>query len=103
MRTKFAILNIGAYHSEKFVDRPLLAALPSSRVSIDWAQHVLFPEAIAGRRVVVCLRSAKFWGLKEGKRYGKALFAPPVTRRGHMIHGRERNAIIREVKAALVR
>ena len=101
LRTKVAILNIGAYHSEKFVDRPLLAALPSSRVSIDWAQHVLFPEAIAGRRVVVCLRAARFWGLKEGRCYGRALFAPPVTARGDMKHGHERNAIIRKVKAAL--
>ncbi len=103
LQTKVAILNIGAYHSETFADWPLLAALPSSRVSIDWAQHVLFLEAMAGQRVVVCLRSAEFWGLKKGKRYGKALFAPAVTRRGDMKLGRERNAIIREVKAALVR
>ncbi len=63
----------------------------------------MFLEAMAGQRVVVCMLSAKFWGLKKGNRYGKALFAPPVTRGGDMEHGRERNAIIREVKAALVR
>jgi hypothetical protein len=52
LRTKVAILNICAYHAKPFRDWHLLAALPSSRVSLDWAQHVLFPEAIAGRRVV---------------------------------------------------
>jgi len=103
LRTKVAILNIGAYHSRTFADAPLLAALPSSRVSIDWAQHVLFPEAIAGRRAVVCLRSARFWGLQEGKHYGKALFAPPVTRGGHMKRDPMRDAVIREVEAVLAR
>lgn len=80
---KIAVLNIGAYHSKKFNDYPLLAALPSSRVSLDWAQHILFPQAKAGKRVVVCLRSAHFWGLKPGTKEGK-LFVPEVTRRGHM-------------------
>jgi len=68
LQTKIAILNIGAYHSKSFADAPLLAALPSSRVSLDWAQTVLFPEAVAGTRVVICLRAARFWGLKEGRR-----------------------------------
>ena len=101
LRDKVAVLNIGAYHSKTFVDVPLLAALPSSRVSLDWAQHVLFPEAIKGKRVVVCLRAARFWGLTEGKRYGRALFAPSVTRSGHMTHGRMRNMVIRAVKDKL--
>lgn len=101
LRMKVAILNIGAYHSKTFMDIPLLAALPSSRVSLDWAQHVLFPEAIAGKRVVVCLRAARFWGLREGQCYGKALFAPPVTRSGHMRRGPMREMVIREARAAL--
>jgi hypothetical protein len=102
LQTKVAILNIGAYHSKKFKDRPLLAALPSSRVSLDWAQRVLFPSATAGDRVVVCLRAARFWGLREGERYGRALFAPPVTMGGYMKkRGKMRSLIIREVRHAV--
>jgi len=104
LRTKVAILNIGAYHSTNFGDRPLLAALPSSRVSIEWAQTILFPQAIAGERVVVCLRSSQFWGLYEGangKRYGKSLYAPLVTRGGHMQKVPMREEIIRKVQAAV--
>lgn len=101
LRTKVAVLNIGAYHSKIFADAPLLAALPSSRVSIDWAQSVLFPEAIAGRRVVICLRSAQFWGLQKGKRYGKALFAPNTTRSGSMLKNEMREQVIRKVRSVL--
>lgn len=81
---KIAVLNIGAYHSKFFKDYPLLAALPSSRVSLDWAQKVLFPAALRGERVVVCLRAAHFWGLEAGKCHGRSLFAPQVTRAGHI-------------------
>src|ERR1700737_12691 len=80
--SKISVLNIGAYHSKSFNDTPLLAVLPSSRMSIAWAQEVLFPQAIAGRRVVICLPAARFWGLELGKQYGKSLFAPDVTRAG---------------------
>ncbi len=97
------MLNIGAYHSKIFADAPLLAALPSSRASIDWAQSVLFPEAIAGRRVVICLRSAHFWGLQNGKRYGKALFAPNTTRSGFMLKNEMREQVIRKVRSVLAR
>ncbi len=103
---KIAILNIGAYHSKQFTDYPLLAALPSSRVSLDWAQNVLFPKAIRGERIVICLRSAHFWGLNAGKKYGRSLFAPHVTRGGHMrkktpAEKKMRNAIIRAVRKAI--
>jgi hypothetical protein len=106
LRTKVAILNIGGYHSRSFGDRPLLAALPSSRVSIEWAQTVLFPQALVGERVVVCLRSPQFWGLypgKDGKRYGKSLYAPLVTRGGHMREGQWKDEIIQKVRAAIRR
>jgi hypothetical protein len=104
LQNKVAVLNIGAYHSKSFGDRPLLAALPSSRVSIDWAQRVLFPQAIAGERVVICLRASQFWGLFEGnngKRYGKSLYAPRVTRSGHMRIGAMREEIRRKVRSAI--
>lgn len=84
-RDKVAFLNISGYHSKDFQDYPLLTALPSCRTAVEWAQTVLFPQAEAGERVVVCLRSALFWGLAHGRRYGAGLFAPPVTRGGHML------------------
>lgn len=80
-----AVLNIGAYHSKDFTDHGLLAALPSSRVALDWAQSVLFPQAEAGERVVICLRAARYWGLESGQLYKGGLFAPKVTRGGHML------------------
>lgn len=46
--SKLAFLNMGAYKSKDFNDWPMLAALPSSRVALDWAQSVLFPQAEAG-------------------------------------------------------
>ena len=98
LRGKVAVLNIGAYHSKSFHDWGLLAALPSSRISIQWAQNVLFPQATAGKRVVVCLRAARFWGLQEGKKYGRALFVPFVTRGGHMKKGKLRDEVIQAVR-----
>jgi len=99
--SKLAILNIGAYHSKSFTDAPLLAALASSRASIAWAQAVLFPQAIAGKRVVICLRAARFWGLEAGRQYGRSLFAPHVTRSGHMKHGKMRSRIIKAVRSVI--
>ncbi|WOH82142.1 hypothetical protein RX327_02785 [Bradyrhizobium sp. BEA-2-5] len=92
---KVAIANIGAYHSRAFTDHHILAALPSSRTMLDWAQSVLFPQAERGDRMVVCLRAANFWGLDTGRRYGKALFAPQTTRSGHMRRGKMRDVIER--------
>ncbi len=102
-RGKIAILNIGAYHSKSFNDWHMLTALPSSRVTMDWAQSVLFPEAEAGRRVVVCLRSAKLWGLNKGGyngEYGSALYAPKHTRGGIMHKGPIADEIAAVVKKA---
>lgn len=98
---RLAFLNIGAYHSKDMVDPELLAALPSSRASLDWAQHVLFPEAEAGRRVVICCRAAKFWGLTSGNAYSGTLFAPPMVRGGHMRRGNYRDRVIQEVRTKL--
>jgi hypothetical protein len=101
LQSKVAVLNIGSYHSKEFVDEPLLAALPSSRASLDWAQRVLFPQAIAGDRIVVCLRSARFWGLENNRKYGAALYAPPVTRSGHMRDSEMRAEIVELVRNRL--
>jgi len=104
LRSKIAVLNIGAYHSKKGPNGQILASLPSSRVSLEWAQKVLFPQAIKGDKVVICLRSAKFWGFdagKEGNRYGESLYAPQVTRGGHMKKGNMRDEIIKKVKDSI--
>lgn len=93
IRNKVAILNIGAYHSKTFNDYSVLASLPSSRVSIEWAQSYLFPEAEARRRIVICLRASSFWGLERGRTYGN-LFAPEVTRAGFLVRSKAKHQLI---------
>jgi len=101
--SKIAFLNIGPYKSREFHDRHLLAALPSCRVSLSWAQEVLFPQAEAGEKVVVCLRSPERWGLRKGESYGKTLYAPDCNRRGFMLHGPMRERIVLAVQNAVRR
>lgn len=102
LRTRVAILNIGAYHSKGFRDWQLLAGLPSSRASLNWAQSELFPAAERNERIVICLRSPQYWGLREGYTKG-FLFAPRVTRGGHMVTGDERDRIVKVVRKRLGR
>lgn len=91
-RSTVATLNIGAYKSKSFDDWSVLASLPSSRVCLDWAQSVLFPEAEAGKRVVVCLRSPLYWGLGTGEPIG-SLFRPKCNRNAIMLHGEMRERV----------
>jgi len=100
-RTKVATLNIGAYKSKDFKDWGMLAALPSSRACLDWAQSVLFPQAEAGERVVVCLRSPKYWGLKSDGAVG-SLFSPECNRGATMLHGDMRQRVIEAVQKAVL-
>lgn len=100
VRSRVAVLNIGCYHSKHFKGHYLLSALPSCRMSVGWAQEVLFPQAYAGKRVVICMRAAPYWGLRHGEpRYGKALFAPKVTRGGHMEKNGDNEEIILKARA----
>jgi hypothetical protein len=101
-RSNIATLNIGAYKSKTFDDWAMLAALPSSRVCLDWAQSVLFPQAEAGERTVVCLRSPKYWGLRVGTSNG-SLFCPEYVRSGDMRHGEMREAVVAAVQRAVMR
>jgi len=107
LRHKVSTLNICGYHSAAFSDWGLLAALPSCRVTLGWAQEVLFPQAERGERVVICLRAARYWGLDKKQRYGVSLFAPAVTRGGSMLktdeHGRVRKQIVAAVQKAVGR
>lgn len=86
LQSTVAILNIGAYKSKEVNsrDQRVLERLPSSRVPREWARDVLFPQAMKGDRVVVCLRATRLWGLTQGQRYGQSLFAPEVNRAGYM-------------------
>ncbi|QPF85010.1 hypothetical protein IC762_01335 [Bradyrhizobium genosp. L] len=93
-----AVLNIGAYHSKDVKSYPSLLALPSSRVSLTWAQDYLFAQAEAGKRIVICMRSASYWGLDTGRQYPGTLFAPEVSRSGHLVNGPEKDAIVETVQ-----
>jgi hypothetical protein len=99
--SKLAVLEICPYHSEGFHDWPLLAALPSSRAAIAWAQEVLFPRARASKRIVICMRAARYWGLVPGQTAEGFLFAPQTTRHGHMMKTPMRKKIIKEVQSLL--
>ncbi len=102
VRDGVAFLNIGAYRSKSFNDWPLLAALPSSRAMLDWAQSSLFRRAELGECVVVCLRSARHWGLSvQEVPFGEALFAPPVGMSGFMHNGPARALVGAAVRRAL--
>jgi hypothetical protein len=101
IKDKLAVLNIGAYHSVNVSSFASLLALPSSRVSLGWAQDMLFPDAEAGKRVVVCMRSAAYWGLEQGRKYSGTLFAPLVTRGGHLIKNAANRRLIEVVRERL--
>jgi hypothetical protein len=98
IKRNFAILNIGAYHSKDVKSYASLLALPSSRVSLAWAQDHLFAEAEAGKRIVICMRSASYWGLDTGRTYKGTLFAPSVNRSGHLIGGPEKDELVKLVR-----
>ena len=104
VREKVAVLNLGAYHSHSFDAHHGLAALPSCRVALDWAHEVLFPQAMAGERVVICMRAAENWGLKSGRMYEGSLFAPQTVRGGHIRRGEHediRQRIVDAVRGAI--
>jgi hypothetical protein len=101
VRSKVAILEISAYHSKNLKDYSVLAALPSSRVSLDFAQNVLFPQAEAGKRIVICMRSAAYWGLEKGKRYPGTLFAPLVNRGGHLLRNKYNSRLVEAVRSRI--
>jgi hypothetical protein len=94
VRKNIAVLNIGAYHSETMQSYGSMLALPSSRVVLDWAQNHLFPQALQGKRIVICMRSAAYWGLEVGKKYRGSLFVPKTTRNGYL---NQKDATQREI------
>jgi hypothetical protein len=82
---KVAFINLIGYRSKHGAnDMHMAKRLESSRMVRKWAHSTLFPEAREGKRVVVCLRSARAWGLEPGTKQGAALFAPRVNRAGYI-------------------
>ena len=68
---------------------------------------MLFPQAEKGERVVVCLRSAGYWGLflgkeRKGQAFGKGLFVPACTPDGTMHHGPLRARFGEAVRSAVL-
>jgi hypothetical protein len=84
---KVAFVNLMPYRSrEGGKDRRMLDRLTSVQMVRSLMRDTLFPEARAGKRVVVCLRSARDWGLEPNSQQGEALFAPQFTRSGFIFH-----------------
>jgi hypothetical protein len=75
-----------------------MLALPSSRVTLNWAQNYLFLEAETGNRLVICMRSAAYWGLKPGKDYPGTLFAPDTTISGYLQKNQKNEELIHLVR-----
>jgi hypothetical protein len=101
VKDKLALLNIGSYHSVNVSSFSSLLSLPSSRVSLGWAQDALFPDAEAGKRIVICMRSAAYWGLEQGRKYKGSLFAPMVNRSGHLLKNDENRRLVDVVRNRL--
>jgi hypothetical protein len=89
-RTKIAFLNIVPYKTWDTADwgrkevRDLIEELPSVLAMRRWLHDVLRPDAIDGKRLVVCLRSAALWGLGAGEASKGGLFTPRPNRGGFL-------------------
>jgi len=102
LRDRLAILDIGAYHSRNFKDHPFLVSLPSSRRTLDWAQNELFPAAVDRRRLVVCMRAHRYWGL-EPEYVDGYLFGANTVRSGFMKKDKVRDQVLVAAREILAR
>ncbi len=101
--TKVAVLNLMAYRSrEGAKDKHMLDRLASSRIVRAWARDTLFREAETGKRIVVCLRSARAWGMAPDTHRGVSLFTPEFARSGFMHHGPMREKVGLAVRRAVL-
>ncbi|MCP1998632.1 hypothetical protein [Nitrobacter winogradskyi] len=98
IRKNLAVVQLCAYHSQSFKDWSLLTKLPSCKVAFEWTQNFLIPQAKRGERIVVCLRSPKYWGLEAGRKYEGQLFSPKTTRQGLALLS-ERAELVPAIKA----
>ena len=100
--TQVAFVNLIPYRSrEGAKDSRMIERLESARLVRAWARDTLFREAEAGKRVVVCLRSARNWGLEPDTQRGVSLFTPRFNRAGFMLHGRMREKVCFAVQRAV--
>jgi hypothetical protein len=99
---KVAFINLMPYKSKEGAkDMRMADRLPSARMMRAWARDSLFRQAETGERIVVCLRSAKTWGLPTPPTSRGTLFVPQFTRGGFMHHGKMREEIGRLVRRAV--
>jgi hypothetical protein len=100
--SKVAFVNLIPYRSREGAnDMHMRKRLESFRMVRAWARDTLFPEAEAGERVVVCLRSAGAWGLEPDTQRGLSLFTPRFNRAGFMLHGTMREKVGAAVRRAV--
>ena len=101
---KVAFVNLVPYRSGGLdsKDRRLIPQLPTVKMVRRWTCDTLFPEARAGKRIVVCIVSHREWGFEPGTQQGISLFAPKCTRRQYiLLHGPERENIGRLIRLAV--
>jgi hypothetical protein len=103
--SKVSFVNLIAYRSKNGAkDMRMADRLPSSLMLKSWMRDTLFPEAEAGRRIVVCLRSARPWGLDpETPTRGESLFVPKFNRQAIMCYGHDGGAMRDKIGAAVRR
>jgi hypothetical protein len=100
--SKVAFVNLIPYRSREGArDLHMLERLESVHLVRAWAHDTLFPEAEAGKRAVVCLRSARAWGLEPDTQRGLSLFTPKFNRAGFMLHGPMRETVSFAVRRAI--
>lgn len=75
---KVAILELSAYRGVR-TEWDEVGLLPTTNLTREWAKAVLFPEAIAKKRVVIVLRAAQWWALPPPPWRDGHLFVPKTT------------------------
>ena len=98
---KVAVVNLIPYRSKEGAkDIRMADRLESCRVLRSWMHYTIFKEAEAGKRVVICMRSHRHWGLERGTNRGVSLFSPVCNRAGFTLHD-ERAPIGQAVRRAV--
>jgi hypothetical protein len=106
VREKIAVLNIGAYHSKKFTDYPFIGCSTFQSRFLRMGTKSFISAGNSRRACCRLSTICAFLGTGEGKKFGRALFAPEATRGGHMKRRTKkqkemRNKVIAAVKKAV--
>lgn len=86
---KVAILELSAYRGVR-TEWNEVGLLPTTNLTREWAKAVLFPEAIAKKRVVIVLRAAQWWALPPPPWSKGHLFVPLTTQGAHIISNKKK-------------